>query len=366
MTRDYRQYSYWLETVEDDLTPRASLSGSQTVDVAILGAGLSGLWTAYYLLHNDSALRVAIVEQDIAGFGASGRNGGWLSPSFPVSLSELERRFGPEKTVELFQAMVHAVDESLRVLEVEGIDADQEQAGAIRMARGPHQLPAVDNALRTYDRLGLGQYAQPLDAAELADRVRVTQALKGVFNPTTANVHPAKMVRGLARVVERMGATIYEQTRVIDFETGEHPRLMTTSGDVRAKAIVLAGEAYLSQLPKQSRSVVPIYSLITLTEPLTDAQWEEIGWKHRWCIGSTRYTVDYLSRTRDGRIAFGGRGAPYHFGSRIEDRFDRHAPTHQMLQAMAREWFPVLQDVQFTHSWGGPLPIERDCKPSMT
>jgi glycine/D-amino acid oxidase-like deaminating enzyme len=366
MTTDYRRYSYWLETVEEDLTPRIPLTGSQTVDVAILGAGLTGLWTAYYLLQHDPSLKVVVVEREIAGFGASGRNGGWLSPGFPVSLGELERRFGRVLTADLYRAMVHAVEETLRVLEIEGIDADQEQAGSIRMARGPQQLPAVENALLAYERLGLGEYAQPMDAVDIADRVRVTQALKGVYNPVTANVNPAKMVRGLARAVERLGGTIFEQTNVIDYETGQYPRLMTTHGDLRANVIVLAGEAYLSQLPKQKRSVVPLYSLITLTEPLTDEQWESIGWERRWCIGSSRLTVDYLSRTSDGRIAIGGRGAPYHFGSRISDEYDRHEPTHRALQEMTREWFPALQDVRFTHSWGGPLAMPRDWMPSMS
>jgi glycine/D-amino acid oxidase-like deaminating enzyme len=365
MTNDHRRHSYWLETVDEELTPRPSLTGSETVDVAILGAGLTGLWTAYYLLQHDPSVRVAIIEQEIAGYGASGRNGGWLSPGFPVSLPELERRFGRAKAVDLYQAMVGAVNESLRILELEGIEADQEQAGSIRFARGPQQLPSVDRAIQTYDRLGLGEYAQPLDASEVASRVRVTQAIKGMFNPVTANVNPAKLVRGLARSVERHGGVIFEGTRVIDYESGPYPRLMTTHGDVRAKAVVLAGEAYLSQLPKQSRSVIPLYSLITLTEPLSDEQMAEIGWARRYCIGSSRYTVDYLSRTVDNRIAVGGRGAPYHFGSRISDKFDQHGPTHNALQAMAREWFPVLKDVNFTHSWGGPLGMPRDWMPSI-
>ena len=365
MSTDYSRYSYWLETVDDDLTPRPPLDGSVTVDVAILGAGLTGLWTAYYLLNADPSLRVAVVEREIAGFGASGRNGGWLSPGLSVSLPELERRFGTDAAVRLYRSMVDTVQESLRVLEVEGIDAQQEQAGSIRMARGPQQLPSVEGSLRTFERLGLPEYAQPLDAAEIAGRVRVTQAIKGIYNPVTASVNPARLVRGLARAVERAGATVYEQTNVLDFETGSNPRLMTARGDVRANVVVLAGEAYLSQLARTARSVVPIYSLITLTEPLSDRHWDEIGWQQRWCIGSSRYSVDYLARTADGRLLFGGRGAPYHFGSKISDAYDRHEPTHRMLQEMAREWFPVLSDVQFTHSWGGPLGMPRDWMPSM-
>src|SRR5699024_1848002 len=155
----------------------------------------------------------------------------------------------------------------------------QEQSGSIRMARGPHQVPAVESGLRTYERMGLAEYAQPLDAQEVAERVRVTQALRGIFNPTTAVVHPGRLVRGLARAVEKKGGKIYEQTAVLDYETGIKPRLMTDRGDVHANTIILAGEAYLSQLPKQSRAVIPLYSLITMTEPLSEDHWKEIGWQ---------------------------------------------------------------------------------------
>ncbi|HLI50935.1 MAG TPA: FAD-binding oxidoreductase, partial [Thermomicrobiaceae bacterium] len=175
---------------------------------------------------------------------------------------------------------------------------------------------------------------------------------------------PAKLVRGLARVVERLGGTIYEQTPVTDFNGGPKAELLTPFGTARARTIVLCGESYLSRLPKLRRQLIPIYSLITLTEPLSDEQWSAIGWEGRETVSSQRYSVDYLSRTADGRIAFGGRGAPYHRGSKIEDAFDRHEPTHQMLQQMTREWFPVLSDVKFTHSWGGPLGAPRDWMPT--
>jgi glycine/D-amino acid oxidase-like deaminating enzyme len=366
MTRDYRTFSFWLETIDDDLTPRAPLDGSTDVDVAILGAGYTGLWTGYYLLERDPSLKVAVVEKEIAGFGASGRNGGFLSPGFPVSLGLLEERYGLDQARRLYLAMTDTVNEVLRVLDAEGIDAHQEQSGAIRMARGPHQLAGIEGSYQTYRRMGLEEHAQLLDAHEVAERVRVTKALKGIFNPTTAVVHPGRLVRGLARAVERKGGVIYEQTRVLDYETGLNPRLMTDHGDVRARVIVLAGESYLSQLPKLRRALIPVYSLIALTEPLSDEQWAEIGWEKRYCIGSIRFSVDYLSKTKDGRIAFGGRGAPYHFGSRISDEFDRHVPTHRMLQNMTREWFPVLKDIRFTHSWGGPLGMPRDWMPTMS
>ena len=370
--KNYARYSFWLETCGDDLTPRAPLDGSIDVDVAILGAGYTGLWTAYYLLKRQPSLRVAVVEAEIAGFGASGRNGGWCSAGFPVTAGELARRYGPERTRALLAAMRESVDEVGRVAEAEGLDIEYVKGGTLRIARGPHQEPMLDQALKTYERLGIAEQYTRLDAAQVAERVRITNVRGALYSPDCAVIHPGKLVRGLARVVERLGGTIYEQTRVTAFEPrqagvpGSRPRLITERGDVRAEVVVLCGEAYLSRLPGLRRQLIPVYSLIVLTEPLSDAQWAEIGWENRETIGSHRFSVDYLSRTRDGRIVFGGRGAPYHFGSRIEDAYDRHEPTHQMLRRMTLEWFPMLRGIRFTHHWGGPLGMPRDWMPTMS
>ncbi|MBA2595176.1 MAG: FAD-dependent oxidoreductase, partial [Chloroflexia bacterium] len=154
------------------------------------------------------------------------------------------------------------------------------------------------------------------------------------------------------------------QTPVTDYETGGAPRLITPYGDVRARRLVLAGEAYSQQLPKLRRTLVPMYSLIVLTEPLSESDWEQIGWRNRELVSSSRMSVDYLNRTADGRILFGGRGAPYHMHSVIADGLDRHEPTHDMLRQMTVEWFPMLKDVRFTHAWGGPLGMPRDWMPT--
>ncbi len=364
--KDYARYSFWLETCGDDLTPRPRLDGSIDVDVAVLGAGYTGLWTAYYLLRRAPSLRIAVVEREIAGFGASGRNGGWCSAGFPVTAGELERRYGAEATRALAHALFETVDEVGRVLEVEGIDAHYRKGGSLRIARGPQQLPIIERSLATYARLGLGEHYRRLDAAETAERIRVTGALGALYTPHCAAIHPGRLVRGLARAVERRGATIYETTPVLDFTPGARPALHTPFGDVRARAIVLAGEAYLSQQPQLRRQLIPVYSLIVLTAPLSAEQWAQIGWQGHECVSSNRYTVDYLSRTVDGRILFGGRGAPYQFGSRIDDTLDRHAPTHHQLRQLALDWFPVLARSRFTHAWGGPLGMPRDWMPTMS
>ncbi len=364
--RDYHSYSFWLETAGEELAPRPLLSGPTEADVAILGAGFTGLWTAYYLLRREPSLRVVVLESEIAGFGASGRNGAWCNSAFPVTPGELVRRFGAEATRGLLIEMRGAVDEIGRVAGTEGIDAQYFRGGQLRVARGQAQVPAIKDAYEAARVLGLEEDLQVLSAEETARRVRITGAEGSLYNPHCATIHPARLARGLARAVERLGGEIFENTTVTDFEAGAGPRLVTDVGDVRAGAIVLAGEAYLARLRKLRRQVLPIYSLIVLTEPLSEAQWAEIGWEGRECVASNRYTVDYLSRTADGRILFGGRGAPYHYGSRIEDEYDLHEATHEMLRNTAREWFPAIEGARFTHAWGGPLAMPRDWMPTMS
>lgn len=364
--RDYSRYSFWLETAGEPLTPRPALAGDVEADVAILGAGFSGLWTAYYLLRSDPSLRVVICEREIAGFGASGRNGGWCSNGFPVSPPELIARYGDETARTVGRLMNEAVDEVGRIAAEEGIDAQYRKGGDLLVARGPQHLPALEHELQVQQRLGLADGMRILDAAETASRVRITNTVASLYSPHCAVVHPGRLVRGLARAVERRGGTIYEQTEVTGYVGDGRPSLRTMAGAVQARAIVLAGEAYLSRLPPLHRALMPVYSLIVLTEPLSAAQWDQIGWQGHECVASPRYTVDYLSRTADGRLLFGGRGAPYHFGSRIDDAFDRHKPTHSMLRGQALRWFPMLKGVRFTHAWGGPLGIPRDWMPTMS
>jgi glycine/D-amino acid oxidase-like deaminating enzyme len=365
MATDYRSISFWLETCGDDLTPRPALNGTIDTDIAILGAGYSGLWTAYYLLKREPSLKIAIVEREIAGFGASGRNGAWCTSGFPTSPGRLASKYGKATAAAVQRAMYEAVDEVGRVATEEGIEIDWTKGGELLVARGPEQLPAIEHEAAVLGDLGLSSHVTLLDKAQTEQRVKIAGTVGGLFLPDTATIHPGKLVRGLARVVERLGATIYEKTAVTDFTSGAYPALHTEQGHVRAKTIVLCGEAYLSQLPRLRRQVLPVYSLITLTEPLSASDWAEIGWDGRETVASLKYTVDYLSKTADGRILFGGRGAPYRYGSRIEPEFDRHAATHQMLMDNVRTWFPRLKDVKFTHTWGGPLGWPRDYMPAM-
>jgi glycine/D-amino acid oxidase-like deaminating enzyme len=356
--------SFWLSTA-GDLTPRPPLGGSTDADVAILGAGYTGLWTAWYLLRQEPGLRVAICEQEVAGFGASGRNGAWCVANLGVSPGELARRYGRDAARRTTFALRAAVDEIGGVCAAEGLDAGYRKDGLLRIARGAHELPALRAGWDERDGLGLAEGCALLDAGELAGRVRVADARGAMFDPHCATVHPGRLVRGLAGLVERAGATIYEGTRVTGIDAGPRPALRTCRGTVRAGTVVLAGEAYLARQSRLHRHVLPLYSLVVLTEPLPDARWSAIGWARGECLSSHRYTVDYLSRTADGRILFGGRGAPYHYGSRVRPEHDRHAGTHAHLRDALFDWFPPLRGIGFTHAWGGPLAMPRDWLPTV-
>jgi len=337
---------------------------SSEVDVAILGAGYTGLWTAYYLLRGNPKLKVAVVEKEIVGFGASGRNGGWCSSKFPVTPGMLERRYGRDSARALMLAMNATVSEVARICDEEHIDAHFHKGGILTLARGAHQLPLLQSAYAGYERLGLGNQYWLLSAPEVAERVRVTEACGALYASENASLHPGRLVRGLARAVERRGGVIYEQTNVISFRGGPKACLTTENGELLArKALVLAGESYLTRLAPLHRKLLPVYSLIALTEPLTNSQWAEIGWQQRESLASCNYTVDYLTRTDDGRILFGSRGAPYQLGSKITNEQDRHEETHARIRQTVLEWFPSLQGIRFTHAWGGPVGMPRDWMP---
>lgn len=364
--KDYGAYSFWLEHSGDDLTPRPPLDGSMEVDVAIMGAGFSGLWTAYQLLRREPSLDVLVVEKEIAGFGASGRNGGWCVADFPLQPTALAKRYGREAARAVGLAMIDSLDDIERVTREEGIDAHFSRGGALNIARAGYDLPKLEDSWRDYHAIGLEDHVALLDAAETAERIRVRDAVGSFLMKEGARVQPARLARGLARAVERRGGRIVEGTTVTDYEGGAPPRLITDRGDVRARrAIVLAGEAYMSRLPKLRRHVIPMTSHIVATEPLPPEIWAQIGWEGNEAVVGYGSNAGYLNHTADGRITFGAYRSRYPYRSQISDDLDRPEDIFTHARRAARIWFPALNDVQFTHSWGGVFGVPRDRMPTM-
>jgi glycine/D-amino acid oxidase-like deaminating enzyme len=360
--------SPWLDDT-GDLTPRPALDGPRDTDIAILGAGYTGLWTAFELQRRHRGTRIDIVEAEFAGYGASGRNGAWCVAGLGITTGELARRFGDDTARMVTRVMRDTVDEVGRVCAEHVPEADFNKAGVLRLARGPHEVAAVEAGMTLRRRLSLDDGCEVLTAQQVLDRVTVAKVEAGLWDAHCATVHPGHLVRGLARQVEQRGARIWEQTKATGITpggSGSRPVLHTDRGDIRADVVVLAGEAYLSQLEQFHRHVLPVYSLALMTAPLTAEQWATVGWQGRECMSSQRISVDYLSRTADGRILFGGRGAPYRMGSRMDARQDRHAPTHEMLRGQFADWFPQLSGVEFTHAWGGAVAMPRDWMPTFS
>ena len=349
--RPYRDLSFWHDTVPDDLTPRPPLRGDADVDVAIIGGGLTGLWTAYYLLQRDPSLRIAVLEKEIVGFGASGRNGGWCSALFPASTAFLARLHGRERALAMRRAMIDTVDEVGRVTAAEGIDCDFVKGGTVVFARSEVQLAAAHRDVEEARSYGVD------DLRMLETWPAASTALGASFDPACARLHPAKLVRGLARVLEARGVSLFEQTEVVGY--GPH-RVDTSRGTVTAKHVVVALEGYGATLTATHRRVLPLYSLMIATEPLSDEIWNDIGLAHGQTFSDYRHLLIYGQRTADNRFAFGGRGARYHWGSSIRAEYDRVPRVFEHLRATLTELFPQSVDARVTHTWGGPLGVPRD------
>jgi glycine/D-amino acid oxidase-like deaminating enzyme len=347
--------SLWLETCGDDLTARSALPGNISVDVAIVGAGFTGLWTAHHLLRHDPSLRVAVVEREIAGWGASGRNGGWCSALFPVPWTRIAREHGADSARRMEAALQRTVDDVGEWCRDNDVDAHYTKGGTLSLARGAAQVARLQSA-------DGGHPGTWLDAEQARDRVAAAGIDGASFTRHCAALHPARLVRGLARVVEAQGATIYEHTAA----TAVHPgRVVTPHGMIRADTVIRATEGYTADIPATHRLLAPVWSLIIATEPLSDETWAQIGWQGRETLNDERHLIIYAQRSADGRIVFGGRGAPYRFGSRTGGSVG-HDETYAGLEQALRELFPQVAQARITHRWGGVIGVPRDFMPSVT
>jgi glycine/D-amino acid oxidase-like deaminating enzyme len=350
--------SLWHHTAGETFRARAPLPGDIDVDVAIVGAGYTGLWTAYYLHGIDPSLRIAIVERKIAGFGASGRNGGWCSALFPPASTGIARRHGADAAVATRRAMHEAVVEVGRVAEAEGLDIHYARGGTVSLARNQAQLArAREEVEEERGVTGPIEELELLTKEETEGLVRATSVLGGNYTPHCAAIHPLRLVRGLASRVEARGVSLFERTTASELKPGA---VVTDRGTVRAEIVVRATEGYTPSLRGQRRRVIPIYSLMIATEPLSAEAWDEIGLRRRETFADLRHLRIYGQRTADDRFAFGGRGAPYHFGSRTRPSFDRNRRVHSALRDVLVDLFPVVANFEVSHEWGGALAIPRD------
>ncbi|MER6035461.1 FAD-dependent oxidoreductase [Streptomyces sp. NPDC001835] len=346
--------SFWYA---DDGLPaaREPLSGDASADVVIVGGGYTGLWTAYYLKKAAPFLRITVLEQKFCGYGASGRNGGWLYNGI-AGRDRYAKLHGHEAAVRLQRAMNDTVAEVVAVTEAEGIDAGVHKGGVLEVATTPAQLARL-RAFHEHE-LSYGEKDRELyGARQTAERIRVAGAVGSSWTPHGARLHPVKLVKGLAAAAEALGVVIHESTPVTEIRP---KHAVTPYGTVRAPYVLRCTEGFTASLRGQRRTWLPMNSSMIATEPLGDEQWAAIGWDGRETLGDMAHAYMYAQRTADGRIALGGRGVPYRFGSRTDNDGRTQSETVEALREILTRFFPALAGVRVEHAWSGVLGVPRD------
>ncbi|MCU0816655.1 MAG: FAD-binding oxidoreductase [Cypionkella sp.] len=350
------EISFWWQEIGLP-APRRQLEGESEADVCIIGAGYTGLWTAHYLLAADPSLKVLIVERRFAGFGASGRNGGWLTGGFAWAHDRYAKDRGAGPVRAMVCAMQDTVAEVLRVAEAAGIDADICRTEEVMVATSPAQEARMQAEAAARASWGEAGRIRLIDATDLARRIRIPGARGAMVVSGVARIQPAKLVAGLARLVEAQGARIVEGTAV----TALAPGLVTTDrGLIRARTILRCTEGFTAELPGHRRDWLPLNSAQIVTEPLPQAVWDKIGWAGNEILGDFAHAYCYCQRTREGRIAVGARGVPYRFGSAIDREGEPGDETIARLRAILARHFPDAAGARIDHAWCGVLGVPRD------
>ena len=354
----YRPISYWHETVS--MEPGVPLEGSTTCDVVIVGGGFSGLSTACELKRARPDLDVVVLEREVVGHGASGRNGGFAMPLLGWDLTYAVDKLGEQTARDAYALMYDAVAELKRTVAEEKIACDLEATGYLLLSTSKARTERVREEVALGRRLGFD--LEWLEGDALSGHVKSDAFRGGLFDPHPAILNPAKLVRGLLDVAKKLGVRVYERTPVTSMGDGDTVRVATSSGSVSAKAAVLAVNGYGAALGFMSTRILPIHTYIVLTEPLSEAQIEAIGWTKRTSLETARNFIHYFRLTADNRILFGGEDAKLFWGGRYRDVDEA---TFSRLEATLAELFPALEGVEITHRWGGALGVTFDMFPSM-
>lgn len=353
------QVSHWFVEPPE---PRPPLPGDREADVCVVGAGYTGLWTACYLKRADPSLRITVVEARFAGYGASGRNGGWLSGLVPGDRDRMANRYGRDRVLAWQKALNDSVDEVIAVARGEGIQAGIVKGGTVEIARNSAQAARLAAEAEGENAWGVDGIER-LSESEVSERIRLDGVVAAYHNPHCARIQPAWLARGLAEVVTRLGVELYEQTPAVTIEPG---RVGTPFGAVTAPVVLRATEGFTATLPGLRRRWLPMNSSMIVTEPLPERIWDTIGWRGCETLGDTAHGFFYAQRTVDDRIAIGGRSVPYRFGSRI-DRDGRVPPkTIAHLAGVLHTVLPQTRDVPIAHGWCGVLAVPRDWAASVT
>lgn len=347
---------FWLDDLPEDLTPRrAPLAGEHRADLVVVGGGYTGLWTALLALKRDPSLRVAVLEARTVGWAASGRNGGFCEASITHGHENGVSRW-PDEIDELERQGMANLDAFEADLATWGVDAQFERTGELDVATEPHQLEWLREEMADASAEDSADSVF-LDEAAIHASIASPTYLGAVWHTrSNAILHPARLAAGLAVEAERQGATVFEGSRVTGIDSsGQRVRVTTERGAISAGQVVLATNVFPSLLRRNSLMTVPVYDYVLMTEPLTDAQWDAVGWRDRQGIGDMANQFHYYRPTQDGRILFGGYDAIYHYGRKVRATYENRPESWQKLASHFFTTFPQLEGLTFTHRWAGAI-----------
>jgi glycine/D-amino acid oxidase-like deaminating enzyme len=357
---DYRSKSFWLSSREYHENP--PLTEDIQVDVAIVGGGFTGLTTAHFLKKQEPSLKVALLEAEVIGFGASGRNAGFSMTLFGFTMGLTALNFGKKKAREAHIYMEKAVDLLKQVVEENNIDCDYEHPGFLRVATSKKYEKRIKKEINLAHSLGIKDI-EWIEKDQLAEQVRSPLYLGAWWEPRCGLLNPAKLAWGLKDLVVSEGTQVYERSPITGLKRGPKLTVETPQAKITTDKLVLATNAYSHLVPKMKRKQVPLFTHIVLTEPLQDKHLKEIGWQNRQGIETARNLVHYYRLTADNRLLMGGRSVSVAFGKNMDK--DLNEKTFQGLIKDVHQTFPVLKEVNITHKWGGPVSIPVDLTPAL-
>lgn len=352
--------SFWLQEIAGDAPDAPPLRGEIKADVAIIGGGYVGLWTAIRIKEHSPGCDIVILEQDICGGGASGRNGGFVL-SWMSKLSSLAKLFGIQEALRIARSSEAAIDEIGEFCRQHRMEADFRKGGWLWTATSTAQLNAWEGVVRHCEQNGVAAF-QRLSPEEVARRAGSSIHRAGVFIENAAVVQPAALVRGLRRVAISLGVRIFENTKVRTFSRTAPVTIRADTGMVIAEKLVIAANAWSASIRELSRAIAVISSDIIVTAPIPQ-QLELVGWHPDLSITDSQTMVDYYRITRDGRVAFGKGGWTIAYGGKIGAKFDRYARRAAEVTADFRRYYPLLANVPVTHDWSGPIDRTPDSLP---
>jgi glycine/D-amino acid oxidase-like deaminating enzyme len=352
---------WWLDealAAEGESPAAPPLEGDRRIDVAIVGGGYTGLWTALALREREPSVSIAVLEAEICGWGPSGRNGGFLN-GYWTHLDRLRPVFGDDGSLAIARTAAQVIPAMRAFCEARGEDVWLREDGYLKVSTAPAQDAAIARSVRAARELGAGEEAVPLTADEVAQRCRSPVFRGGVFFRDGATLQPARLARALRRAVIADGIELYERTPVTRLRPGHPSVLEAPRGRVRADEVIVAANARTTGLSPLARRLTNFGSYVVLTEPVPDLL-REIGWTGGEAITDGRMFIRYFRTTADGRVLMGSGSGPIGHGGRIDDRFSRDTATAARAELGLRRLLPALADTRVERAWGGPIDVSAD------